>query len=79
MDAAWLPARDVQLSEEWSQETDRLEAGEPVTRNVTLSALGQIETQLPAVDAPQVDGLNVYSDQPELRREALIVLLQRAK
>jgi hypothetical protein len=68
-DAAWLPARDVQISENWSRETDRLEAGEPVTRNVTLSALGQIETQLPSIDAPEVDGLNVYSDQPELRRE----------
>ncbi len=68
-DAAWLPARDVQISEDWSQETDKLEAGEPVTRVVTLSALGQIETQLPSIDAPDVDGLNVYSDQPELRRE----------
>jgi len=66
--AAWLPARDVKLSEEWSRPPDEMEAGEPVTRVVTLSALGQIETQLPAIDAPEVDGLNVYADKPELSR-----------
>jgi len=67
-DAAWLPARDVQLSEDWSREPGEMEAGEPVTRHVTLSALGQIETQLPATRSPEVDGLNVYTDKPELRR-----------
>jgi hypothetical protein len=66
--AAWLPARDVQLSEEWSRPPESLEAGEPVTRRVQLSALGQIETQLPAMDVPEVDGINVYADKPELSR-----------
>jgi len=66
--AAWLPARDVQVSEEWSREPDRIDAGEPVTRRVSVSALGQIETQIPAIDLPDVDGLNVYADKPELSR-----------
>ena len=66
--ATWLPARDVQLSDEWSIPPDELEAGEPVTRIVTLSALGQIETQLPSIALPEVDGLNIYADQPELGR-----------
>ncbi|MGB5337374.1 MAG: BatD family protein [Woeseiaceae bacterium] len=67
-DAVWLPARDVQLSEEWSREPDRINAGEPVTRRVTISALGQIETQIPALEPPQIDGLNIYNDKPELSR-----------
>lgn len=67
-DAAWLPARDVQLSEEWSRPPDEMQAGEPVTRIVTLSALGQIETQLPSVEIPEIDGLNIYADMPELGR-----------
>ena len=67
-DAVWLPARDVQLSEEWSREPDRIDAGEPVTRRVTISALGQIETQIPAIEPPTVAGLNVYVDKPELSR-----------
>jgi len=45
-----------------------MKAGEPVTRIVTLSALGQIETQLPAAEPPEVDGLNIYADMPELGR-----------
>ena len=67
-DALWLPARDVRISEEWSREPDRIDAGEPVTRRVTISALGQIETQIPAIEPPAVDGLNVYADKPELSR-----------
>ena len=67
-DAAWLPARDVQLSEEWSREPNEVAAGEPVTRKVTISALGQIETQIPALDPPVMDGMNVYADKPDLSR-----------
>jgi hypothetical protein len=67
-DAAWLPARDVQLSEEWSREPNEIAAGEPVTRKVTISALGQIETQIPALDPPEIDGMNVYADKPDLSR-----------
>ncbi len=66
--AFWLPARDVTLSEEWSREPDRIDAGEPVTRRVTISALGQIETQIPAIEPPDIDGMNVYADKPELGR-----------
>lgn len=67
-DAVWLPARDVRLSEEWSREANEISVGEPVTRQVTISALGQLETQIPALQPPLVDGLNVYADKPELSR-----------
>jgi hypothetical protein len=68
-DAAWLPARDVQLSDEWSREPTEIVAGEPVTRKVTITALGQIETQIPAIEPPDVDGMNIYADKPELSRQ----------
>ena len=68
-DAAWLPAKDVTLSEEWSREPDRIAAGEPLTRKVSISVLGQIETQIPALDPPEIDGMNVYADKPDLSRE----------
>lgn len=67
-DAAWLPAKDVVLSEEWSREPDKLATGEPLTRKVTISSLGQIETQIPALDPPAVEGMNVYADKPDLSR-----------
>jgi len=67
-DAQWLPAQDVRLSEEWSRDLSDIKAGEPITRHVTISALGQIETQLPALELPEIGGINVYSDKPDLSR-----------
>ena len=67
-DAIWLPARDVQLSEEWSRDADQITAGEPLTRHVTTSALGQLETQIPSLEPPSVAGVNIYPDKPELTR-----------
>ena len=67
-DADWLPARDLELSEDWSREPDEIKAGEPLTRHVTISALGQLETQIPALEPPTADGINVYPDKPELSR-----------
>ncbi len=67
-DAAWLPAKDLQLQDNWSRQPDDLKAGEPITRVITISALGQLETQIPAVEPPHVSGVNVYPDRPELSR-----------
>jgi hypothetical protein len=67
-DAVWLPARDLQLTEDWSRKPGEIQAGEPLTRHVTVSALGQLETQIPAIEPPSADGMNVYPDKPELGR-----------
>ena len=66
--AAWLPAKDLQLQDNWSRQPDDLKAGEPITRVITISALGQLETQIPAIEPPEVSGVNVYPDRPELTR-----------
>jgi hypothetical protein len=66
-DAAWLPAKSLQLSEEWSREPERLAAGEPITRHVTVKALGQLATQIPLIDPAVADGVKIYPDKPELR------------
>ena len=67
--AVWLPARAIELSEEWSNDTDELTAGQPITRHVTISALGQLETQIPALDPPKTDNIKVYPDKPDLSRQ----------
>jgi hypothetical protein len=66
--AAWLPARELDLSEDWSSDPATITAGEPVTRHVTTSVLGQLETQIPAIEPPAAPGLHVYPDKPELTR-----------
>lgn len=67
--AAWLPAKDLQLDDDWSRQTDDLRAGEPITRVITISALGQLETQIPAIEPLNVAAVNVYPDRPELSRQ----------
>ena len=67
-DATWLPAKELQLSEDWSRDIAEVKAGEPLTRRVSVSALGQLETQIPALDPPDTPGINVYPDKPELTR-----------
>lgn len=66
--AVWLPAQDLQLTEDWSKDTEEIQAGEPLTRHVTVSVLGQLETQIPAIEPPTADGINVYPDKPDLSR-----------
>jgi hypothetical protein len=68
-DAAWLPARDVTLTQNWSREADEIEAGEPISRDITVTALGQLETQIPVIEPPVVDGINIYPDRPVLSRQ----------
>ena len=68
-DAVWLPAKDVTLSDAWSREPGNLEAGEPISRNITVSALGQLETQIPVIEPPTVSGVNIYPDKPVLNRQ----------
>jgi hypothetical protein len=59
----WLPAKNVQLIEEWSDDIQNLTAGEPVTRTVTLIAEGLTGIQLGELDFPDTDGLKMYPDK----------------
>ena len=70
-DAAWFPAKSVELAEEWSREPESLPAGEPITRHVTVSALGQLSTQIPVIEAVESDGVKIYPDKPDLRVSAV--------
>ncbi len=69
-DAAWLPARSLTLSEQWSGAGDELVAGVPRTRTVTLQAEGLPQTHLPELRLPRTGGVWHYADQPEISREA---------
>ena len=66
-DATWFPAKSVELTENWSREPDTLPAGEPITRHVTVTALGQLSTQIPVIEPVESDTVKVYPDKPELR------------
>lgn len=69
-DAAWFPARSVTISENWSREPGSLPVGEPITRHITVTALGQLSTQIPIIDPVVSDTVKTYPDKPEFRDTA---------
>ena len=66
-DAVWFPAKSVVLSEDWSREPGTLPAGEPITRHITVTAIGQLSTQIPVIEPANSDNIKVYPDKPEFR------------
>lgn len=66
-DAEWFPARAVELGESWSRDPETLPAGVPITRHLTVTAAGQLSTQIPAIKVAEPDGVKLYPDKPELR------------
>jgi hypothetical protein len=69
-DAAWFPAKSVSISEDWSREPGNLPAGEPITRHITVTAVGQLSTQIPVIEPGQSDAIKIYPDKPEFRDSA---------
>ena len=67
-DANWLPAKSVKLTEEWSRDMQNLRSGEPITRKLTITAIGQLSTQLPSIDYSN-DRLKIYPDKPKFLDE----------
>lgn len=65
-DAPWLPARSLSLSESWNPEPEHSQAGDSLTRSLTLKAEGLASSQLPALPVSDVNGLRSYPDQPQL-------------
>lgn len=66
VDAPWLPARSLSLSESWNPEPEHTQVGDSLTRSLTLKVEGLAASQLPALPATDVNGLRRYPDQPVL-------------
>lgn len=63
--ADWLPAKELEIIEEWSRDLSNLKSGEPITRQLTITAKGQLSTQLPLINYDN-EGLKIYPDKPKL-------------
>ena len=59
----WLPATEVQLLEEWSDDIQNIKTGDPVTRTITIAAEGLTAVQLPDLKFAEIDGLKLYPDK----------------
>jgi hypothetical protein len=59
----WLPSEYVELHQEWQSAGDQYKVGEPITRIITLTALGVVEEQLPEINSRYPDEFKSYPDQ----------------
>ena len=64
-DQHWLPSDFVRLDDEWQGNTREFFAGEPITRTITLTAIGVVEEQLPEITSIYPDSVKTYADQAE--------------
>ena len=62
----WLPAKSLDATDSWSDSTEELRVGSPITRTISIRAEGVLRGQLPSLSMPDIPGLKIYSDQPEL-------------
>lgn len=60
----WLPARKVEVEENWSTPPEQLRVGESATRRITIKGEGLQGAQLPPILFPANPGLKYYPDQP---------------
>ncbi len=68
----WLPARDIKLREEWSENPNGISVGQPVTRAIIIEADGLQASQLPPLVMPDLIGAQTYPDDPETSETASI-------
>ena len=66
----WLPAKQLSLTESWSQPLHSVKVGDAVTRTITLEATGLNAAQLPTFTIPSPDGINTYPDQSSTNESA---------
>ena len=65
--APWFPAENVVLSAEWSGDTSVLKVGEPITRTISITAIGQQAGLIPPLIKPISNTqYKLYQDQPQL-------------
>ena len=78
---AWLPSELVNLDEQWQPDSDTVEVGTPITRTLTLTALGITKEQLPDIELPEIQGIRSYPDEKEnnhLVRDGRVISQQTA-
>lgn len=63
----WIPAQNVQLSQQWSE--GEYKVGEPITRTITVYVEGLGETQVPDIKLGDIPDVRIYPEQPQTQEE----------
>ncbi len=61
--ADWLPAENLTIEEEWSEDITQLRTGEPVTRTLTIKVEGLTAEQLNDPELAEINAVKQYPDK----------------
>lgn len=64
----WLPATNLKLEASWLPANQTFEVGTPATLEFKIKGTGLLQTQLPNISFPEVDGVKIYRDTPEYQQ-----------
>lgn len=62
----WMPSSQLQITETWSDNSNRLKVGEPITRTVNIRAQGLTAAQIQPLPELRGDDFKIYPDQAKL-------------
>jgi len=66
----WLPAQNVTTSEQWQPNHADYKVGQPITRSITIRAIGAVAEQLPQLSPTTINNMNIYpDDKPILKTQ----------
>lgn len=60
----WIPAKALGVKEAWTETTPVFRVGEPVNRQLAISAIGLSDAVLPQLGEMKVENAKVYADPP---------------
>ncbi|SFK68135.1 Oxygen tolerance [Nitrosomonas aestuarii] len=75
----WLPAESIELLETWQPEDTTITFGDPITRNITIKALGVTGEQLPELKFSDPEGFKLYPDRTQSSTKNLSQTIQGEK
>ena len=70
-DAAWLPARDVSVSQRWSPRLPSVDVGDPLSFEIAVRAEGNRGSAIPPMPLPlPTDQFKIYPEAPQMNETA---------
>jgi len=65
----WLPAQNLELTENITEQDSKLDVGQPLTRTLTITARGLNSSQLPELPLPELEDAKSYRDQQNQKNQ----------
>ena len=63
---SWLPTKKLELTEIWNGDLEKLKVGEPITRSITVTAVGLTGAQIHPLAIETPESYRIYPDQPKI-------------